>query len=62
MGNCDSGGSMVGNCDSRGSMVGIGGHGGMGIGMVGQSGLGNNVGVVVSHNWGSLDLLDDRFT
>ena len=61
MGNCDSRGSMVGIGSHGGSMVGIGGHGGMGIGM-GQSGLGNNVGVVVSHNWGSLDLLDDRFT
>ena len=57
---------MTGNCD-RGSVVGISGHGGMGIGScggvgVGQSGLGNNVGVVVSHNGGSLDLLDDGFT
>ena len=61
MGNCDSWGSMVG-IGSHGSMgIGMGSHGGMGIGM-GQSGLGNNVGGVVSHNWGSLDLLDDRFT
>ena len=39
---------VMGNCDRGGSMVGISGHRSVGVG------LGNNVGVVVSHNWGSL--------